>query len=795
MLKFHFNKIFHLNLKLYLFTNNAFWGVESPHFSHATLILTMRILLLLSCLLIVSCSSKRVLEKNELLLSTVKIESSDKHISPSSLQTAILQKPNNKWFGLAKVPLGMYSLAGKKDSSGICKLLRKIGEPPVVYDDLTTQQSLKSIKSYLYSKGFRSGFATYDTICKNHKLDLIYKIHAGPRSYVRNISMNIPNTEIRDLILKERHKSVLRGGMPLEINKLYEERDRIVSFLQNNGYVRVNKEFVTYTIDTIQGDLGVNVALNFKAPLGTDTTLAYAPHRLEEVIVYEDCSPYDSTTVTEYNGITFHHLNKKSNISRRLYRSMVKLYPDSLYRAVNVTYTNNLLNNLSAVNYSTIRSRQNNTSVSYDIYVKKAKPHSVSFDIEGTNTAGDLGAAASITYTNRNLFRGSELFRLKIRGAYEAITGLEGYSKQNYIEYSTEAGLSFPTILMPFSDKLRYLYQANTELNFIYNLQERPEFHRRMVTANFSYKWKKNNNNRVQHKLDLLSLNYIFMPWISNTFRQNYLEGDDPRYGILRYSYENLFIMNSAYSMVLNSNNFSSLKSLTPNNAWQLKFNIESAGNFLNLAKKALQASRNQNNRYELFGIEFSQYIKADFDFVKSHPINENSSIAFHAALGVAMPYGNSTMIPYEKRYFSGGANSVRGWSVRELGPGSYKGVDGKIDFINQTGNIKLDLSIEYRTYLFWKFYGAAFIDAGNIWNIRNYSQAGGKFEFNRFYKEIAVAYGLGLRLNFDYFILRFDGGMKAINPSVPTGRKHYPITCHKFDRDFTFHFAIGLPF
>ncbi|MBQ0158819.1 MAG: BamA/TamA family outer membrane protein, partial [Bacteroidales bacterium] len=155
-----------------------------------------------------------------------------------------------------------------------------------------------------------------------------------------------------------------------------------------------------------------------------------------------------------------------------------------------------------------------------------------------------------------------------------------------------------------------------------------------------------------------------------------------------------------------------------------------------------------------------------------------------------------SSIIPYERRYFAGGANSVRGWSVRRLGPGSYAGTDGNIDFINQTGNMHLDLSVEFRSFLFWKLHGAAFIDAGNIWNTRDYAnQPGGKFKWNTFYREIAVAYGLGLRLNFGYFILRFDGGMKAIDPACPHGRDHYPITHPNFSRDFTLHFAVGLPF
>ena len=159
--------------------------------------------------------------------------------------------------------------------------------------------------------------------------------------------------------------------------------------------------------------------------------------------------------------------------------------------------------------------------------------------------------------------------------------------------------------------------------------------------------------------------------------------------------------------------------------------------------------------------------------------------------------YGNSKILPFEKRYFSGGANSVRGWSVRGLGPGRFAGKNGTIDFINQTGDMKLDLNVEYRARLFWKLMGALFIDAGNIWTLRNYTdQPGGQFRFNRFWEEIAVAYGLGLRLNFDFFILRFDFGMKAVNPAfAEQNSPHYPIINPRLSRDLTFHFAVGLPF
>ena len=188
--------------------------------------------------------------------------------------------------------------------------------------------------------------------------------------------------------------------------------------------------------------------------------------------------------------------------------------------------------------------------------------------------------------------------------------------------------------------------------------------------------------------------------------------------------------------------------------------------------------------------------MKFDFDFTKQIRFDTHNVLALHGAFGIAYPYGNSTVLPFEKRYFSGGANSVRGWGVRELGPGKFKGTDGRIDFINQTGDMKLDLSAEYRTFLFWKFDGAAFIDAGNIWTLRSYAeQPGGQFKISEFYKQIAVAYGVGLRLNFGYFILRFDMGMKAINPAYENHKEHYAFLNPDFGRDFSFHFAVGLPF
>jgi outer membrane protein assembly factor BamA len=196
------------------------------------------------------------------------------------------------------------------------------------------------------------------------------------------------------------------------------------------------------------------------------------------------------------------------------------------------------------------------------------------------------------------------------------------------------------------------------------------------------------------------------------------------------------------------------------------------------------------------FNIAYAVYAKFDIDFIHRLFEWENSQLVFHTGFGIAYPYGNSEVLPFEKRYFAGGANSVRGWSVRSLGPGRYKDKDGKINFITQTGDMKLDLNLEYRSHLFWKFAWAMFVDAGNIWTLRDYKdQPGGQFKFSRLLDDLAVGYGMGLRLNFDFFILRFDFGMKAINPAYEEEETHYPIIHPRLSRDFAFHFAVGMPF
>ena len=568
-------------------------------------------------------------------------------------------------------------------------------------------------------------------------------------------------------------------------------------FMKAAGYV-FNKDYIRYEADSTIQNRMVDVKMIVALPLQNDSVShLHRQYQIGKVEVFCDVDEDDTASLKqiEKNGyqIFFRdHLKVRPTVLA----DRIVLEQGRLYRESDVQATYNNLGRLYSVLSTNVHLVPRDSSVlDSKVTVTTNRPHSIGAELEGTNSAGDLGAALSFSYQNRNLFHGSELFTLKVRGAFEAITGLEGYADQNYIEFSTEAGLMLPNLKLPLWKRHPASVESTSEVSVMYDSQNRPEFHRRVLTGALRYRWT-NKKTRLQHRLDLVDLNYIFMPWISETFKKDYLDDEENRNAILRYNYENLFIVKQGYSMVYNSQGDAGPNASYGKNATAIRLNIETAGNLLYGMSNLLHTQKNGSNQYTLFNIAYAQYVKGDFDFSRSFKFDERNSLAIHAALGISYPYGNSTILPYEKRYFSGGANSVRGWSVRGLGPGTYAGTDGRIDFINQTGDIKLDLSMEYRTFLFWKLHGAVFLDAGNIWTIRSYEdQPGGQFRIGSFYKQIAAAYGLGLRLNFDFFILRLDGGMKAVNPAGQSKETRYPLIHPNFKRDFTLHFAVGLPF
>lgn len=700
-------------------------------------------------LLTTACSTGKYVQEGEYILDKVAVVSDQSDYNASPLSQYVRQKEKPKLFSLFRNPFS-----------------RK----PVIYDTLQARLSCQDLMTAMQNEGYMNAGVSLYTETKGKKLKATYLLHPGQPFLIGKVNYDIQDEGILQLLhLDQPANQQIKPGMRFTVETLDNERKRIAGLLSDNGYFRFNKDFIHFTADTIMGrkDIALTLQLRKYKANNNSPEVDHTRYLIRDVLFQSN----DSDRI---------HLRKQVLLNATAIKEGRPYDASALQR----TYNN--FARLQAVKYTNIKFAEvpDTNLLDCHIQISTNKPSTISFQPEGTNTAGDLGAAASITYTNRNLFHGSEQLSIEFRGAYEAITGLEGYQDQNYTEFSVETKLVFPRFLAPFLSKsFRRRQTASSEWAVSWDFQNRPEFHRRVFSSAWRYRWSEPKHH-LNYRFDLLDLNYVYMPWISSTFKRDYLDNAENRNAILRYNYEDIFIMKTGFTVSYTDG------------VDAVRANFESAGNLLNGVSKGFGFKTNSQGQHTLFNIAYAQYVKFDFDYTHLFQFDKRNALALHAGLGVAYPYGNSTVLPFEKRYFSGGANSVRGWSVRELGPGKFKGTDGRIDFINQTGDVKLDLNAEYRSSLFWKLQGALFIDAGNIWTLRNYAeQPGGQFKFTEFYKQIAASYGMGLRLNFDYFILRFDVGMKAINPAYESEKEHWSIIHPKLSRDFDFHFAVGLPF
>jgi outer membrane protein assembly factor BamA len=404
------------------------------------------------------------------------------------------------------------------------------------------------------------------------------------------------------------------------------------------------------------------------------------------------------------------------------------------------------------------------------ITVSKGRLNSVAAEVEGTYSAGDWGVAAGLNYTNKNIFHGAEVLTLGGRASYEWRA-----NGGRAIEAKAEAGLLFP---------------SNVKVNAAYNYQQRPEeYTRTIVNAGLSYFVPRQPGSRWTHQFNLVDINYIYLPWMSAQFKKDFMD----KSSVLKASYEDHFILDWSYT-----GTYSTYNQRYPNRSYlQLALYIETAGNALYALSSAARFEKNSDGSYVLWKIPFAQYAKGDINFTYHGIIDPQHHLLAHIGAGVAVPYLNAGVVPFQKRYFSGGANGVRGWQARTLGPGTFRGTGNALVYDLQAGDIRLDMNVEYR-YKVLKFLElAAFVDAGNIWTIREYdSQPGGVFTAD-FYKQIAWSYGVGVRFDLSLLIFRIDFGVKLHDPSRIAEGKQWRTVSNGlgWKDDMTFHFAIGYPF
>lgn len=779
------------------------------------------IFLLLLMMLSFACSTTKFVGDKEYLLDKVFIKPDTNNYKTTELSEYLRQRPNFKVFGLMKWQLYIYGWSGRNDKNWFNKQLRRLGEAPVILDTALVASSSDELRRYYYNKGFLNAQVTTEIDTSRRKrANVTYKIHTGRPYVISHYSMSLDDATMDSIAnLKAPHQSKLAAAfhssadeyMPLvgdhslfDRDRLDSERQRITTLLRRNGYYAFNRDFLSYTADSSEGDHKIDIAMNLRPfriqnPDGTYTNTQHKQYFIKTVSIVTDYNPmllngdtaaFIPTDTIRKNDLWILYGQNGHSIRPGVLRSSTYLAPGQMYNERNVELTYNSFAALKALKNVNIRftEEQENDTMKLNAIVltTPAKKQTVGVDLEGTNNAGDFGFASSLTYSHRNLFKGSETFTAKIRGAYESLSGSNtSTGLASYWEMGGETSISFPRFLFPFlSYDFRRKIRASSAVSLSYNQQTRPEYQRAILSGGWSYTWQDRSNTLARHTFKMLDVDYVHLPHIDEDFKKSL------PISTLQYNYSDQFILGSSYTYSFN--NFSTQN--RQRNTHSLRASVELAGNILYGLSNLTGATKGPNDRYRLFGIDYAQFVKGDLDVSHGVILDSRNKLAFHVGFGLAYPYGNADRMPFERRYFSGGANSVRGWSIRELGPGSMHITDSTT-FVQQAGDIRLDMNLEYRTKLFWKFELAAYVDGGNIWTIRPYAeQKNGNFDFSRFYKEIAFSYGLGLRLDFEYFLLRLDTGFKAYNPQE-TGSKRWAITNPNLKDNFALHFAVGYPF
>lgn len=760
-------------------------------------------------LTVVSCSSARHVPQGQLLLDRTSINVADarahKDVNVAELVNYLRQTENHRVLGGLKLQLGVYNLSGKDSANWFNRWIRRVGSPPVIYDSLLTEASVRQLNMALRNRGYMNNDVTcrvdVDSVRRKARVD--YDIMLGEPYYISSIEYNIPDDSLRNIILADTLQAPVHVGSLLDHNKLDAWRQSITDELRRHGYYAFSKEYITFDADTAADSRAVDIVLNTREPYRSERMPYYTTHRPFYVRNVTYVTNYDPVLMHEryyasdtiYCGDLMILHDGESYLRSKVIDECNYIMPGQKYNVADIDRTYKALGRLSIVKFINIDVRpvgEVDGKIWLDAYVllQPDKSQAVSISLEGTNSEGDLGFGVGLDYQHRNLLRGAESLNAKFRMSYESLSGdLSGLINNNYSEYAAEVGVTFPKFKFPFlSSQFKRKIQASTELATSFDFQERPEYTRIIAGAGWRYIWSE-QQGRMRHTLNLLDLNYVNLP----KSRSNFL--DSIANPLLRYSYENHFIMRLGYNFYKSNKRPSSpLTDSFQSNVYTWRAAAETAGNLLYGLSKISGQHHEADDSYKVFGIRYSQYVKAEGDYSLTHFFNTRNSVAFHVGAGVAVPYGNSTVLPFEKRFYAGGANGVRGWGVRTLGPGNFNASKSQNRFIYQCGDIRLDMSLEYRAKLFWVIELGLFVDAGNIWTIRDYEdQAGGVFKFDKFYEQIALAYGLGIRLDFNYFLLRLDMGMKAHNPAL--GQEPWPLVHPNFNRDSEFHFSVGYPF
>jgi outer membrane protein assembly factor BamA len=763
--------------------------------------------------LLTACQTTKYVPVNDYLLSRSKITVDNKSIDKKEMKIYLKQKPNTKILGFWRFHLWLYNLSSSKNENN---WLKRIGEAPVIYNAYLTQKTKDEFKRYMHNKGFYQA-AVSDTVIfnKKKKASVYYKIKANQPYLVDSFRAVVLDDSIRRVLPYDTIKTIVPKKSRFDTDMLANKSRKLLHYLQNNGFYKTDKNEIYFEADTFKTKNKADLKMVIdKQNISTDadTTILqnHKRYTFRNFYYFTDDEAQKQTSSEEKEEVTGNKSDTlKLDHQYFIYKGKIRFKPgllinsnhiaDKNYYSVDlVERTYNELFALRLFKIINIRFVETNVPDSLGnptldcvIHLTPSLRQAYNLTLEGTNSLGNFGIEGNIGYQHKNLFRGGELLDVTLLGATERQSYKRAESDTVFHSFETgiDTKLTIPKYLAPIKTKSLFRYSTpQTLINLSYNYQTRPDFTRTILRASFGYQWK--SSEYTTHRFNLLDLNLVRMFALDSAFLAQILNLS------IKSSYTDHSISSWNYTYTYNTQNIQKRSEYT-----FIRGYAETAGNMLYSFNKLFDRSAYTSNTlsgptYHFLGTPFAQYFKTEFEYRRGLLLNKYNMFAFRGFGGIVAPYGNSDQVPFEVKYFTGGANGIRAWPVRTLGPGSFR-FDPNT-FPNQTGDIKLEANSEYRFAMIGNFEGAFFLDMGNIWSLKD-NRSGAEFKLNQFYKEIAVGTGFGIRYDFSYVILRVDLGIKlhdpSPDPSLYIGPRWIPASQLLNKDNYNIAFAIGYPF
>ena len=762
------------------------------------------ILHLLSAILIglifSSCSLTRDVPEGEYLLNKVKIEIDDPALK-SSMRNLVKQKENRRILSLYRFRLRFYSsFLFKKESKKSLRL--NLGEPPVLYDSTSSLNTTRQMHAFLIKRGYYDNRVTFsDTIKreKSKKIRVTYHITTGEATKIAEVEMLIDKKGIETYLINEQDKSKLKVGNNLDLDVLDAERRRMKKVLQNQGYFFFTEDLFFYKVDTLKEAKKAYITYHLKEKpqvyFGDSVRVdPYLTYKIRNVYIrqdfgkkYEGILPSDTSELWGYQFVSAGSFRVKPKvISRSIFHHSEDFYKlenhENTYRRLNA------LNNFNFVNLSYLNvSDTSSPHIDCLVSLSPSKPASISAELSLTNTGGVPGINGTGSIVHRNIFGGAEMLKFTLYGGIEAQVvrsseEIVDNTPFNTVEIGPELSLTLPKFLLPVDQNFfAKRFVPKTTITTSYNYQRRPDYTRNILNTGLIYSWRESKTK--SHAIQPININQIKI-LKSDDFQKRL---DSLGNASLKASYEDNFITSIMYNFTYNSQVIKKDKSYHI-----FRANIEFAGNLLNMVdRNFLNSEQDTNGLYLINDIPYAQYFRTYFEYIPNIVFNPANKLVTRTFIGVGIPYGNSFSMPFVKSFYGGGTNGIRAWEQRSLGPGSVSNAELQEANVDQIGDMKIEQNIEYRFRIIKVIEGAVFTDMGNIWYINNqdFSEAA-EFQPDKLWKDLAIGAGIGLRLNFDYFIIRLDVGQRIKDPGSeqPFEIRYYPNT-------EVYNFAIGYPF